>query len=189
MPQGLRHLALKLTANFTGCGRSRILITQREQNMPKKEVDATDLRIIAALQERGRLTNAELSARIGLSPSPCLTRMKALEQAGVIDRYVALVKPEALGLGLSVFIQITLERQTERALEIFEARMLAFEEVMECYLMTGDSDYLVRLVVKDMDSLQRFIVRELTTIPGVANIRSSFALKQVKYKTALPVPD
>lgn len=151
-------------------------------------LDATDMRIMNALQEHGRLTNVDLAARVGLSPSPCLARVKALEKSGVIDRYVALVRPDALGLGLSVFIQVTLERQTEKALEIFEARMLAFDEVMECYLMTGDSDYMVRLVVKDMDSLQQFIVKELTTIPGVANIRSSFALKQIKYKTALPIP-
>ena len=109
-----------------------------------------------------------------------------MEKSGVINRYVALVNPDALDLGIIVFIQVALERQVESALETFEARMLAFDEVMECYLMTGDSDYLVRLVVKDMASLQRFITKELTTIPGVANIRSSFALKQVKYKTALP---
>ena len=156
--------------------------------MLNNNLDAIDMRIIKALQEHGRLTNVELAARVGLSPSPCLSRVKALEKSGVIDRYVALVRPDAMGLGLSVFIQVTLERQTEKALEIFEARMLAFDEVMECYLMTGDSDYMVRLVVKDMDSLQQFIVKELTTIPGVANIRSSFALKQVKYKTALPIP-
>lgn len=155
--------------------------------MPHNRLDATDLRILAALQAQGKLTNVDLAARIGLSPSPCLARVKALEQSGVIDRYVALVKPDAVGLGISVFIQVTLERQVEQALEEFEARMLAFDEVMECYLMTGDSDYLVRLVVPDMESLQRFIVKELTTIPGVANIRSSFALKQVKYKTALPL--
>jgi len=155
--------------------------------MLNNNLDAIDMLIIKALQEHGRLTNVELAARVGLSPSPCLSRVKALEKSGVIDRYVALVRPDALGLGLSVFIQVTLERQTEKALEIFEARMLAFDEVMECYLMTGDSDYMVRLVVKDMDSLQQFIVKELTTIPGVANIRSSFALKQVKYKTALPI--
>ncbi|SDD27765.1 Lrp/AsnC family transcriptional regulator [Ruegeria marina] len=151
-------------------------------------LDATDRRILTELQKHGRLTNVDLAARINLSPSPCLARVKALEKSGTIDRYVALVKPEALGLGLSVFIQVTLERQTERGLADFESRMRAFDEVMECYLMTGDSDYLVRLVVKDIESLQRFIVRELTTIPGVANIKSSFALKQVKYKTALPVP-
>ena len=149
-------------------------------------IDATDLRILRQLQEHGRLTNVDLAARVGLSPSPCLARVKAMEKSGVINRYVALVNPDALDLGIIVFIQVALERQVESALETFEARMLAFDEVMECYLMTGDSDYLVRLVVKDMASLQRFITKELTTIPGVANIRSSFALKQVKYKTALP---
>lgn len=155
--------------------------------MRKIEFDAADRRILRELQAHGRLTNVELAARIGLSPSPCLARVKALEASGVIDRYVALVDPEALDLGISVFIQITLERQVEKTLEAFERKMMAFDEVMECYLMTGDSDYLIRLVVRDMQSLQRFIVNELTTIPGVANIRSSFALKQVKYKTALPV--
>ncbi|MFN3145490.1 MAG: Lrp/AsnC family transcriptional regulator [Paracoccaceae bacterium] len=155
--------------------------------MPQRQIDATDVRILNALQTQGRLTNVDLAAHVGLSPSPCLARVKALEKAGIIDRYVALVKPESVGLGVSVFIQVTLERQVEQALERFEARMLAFDEVMECYLMTGDSDYLVRLVLPDMESLQRFIVKELTTIPGVSNIRSSFALKQVKYKTALPL--
>lgn len=164
------------------------MIRGNKQKILSMALDQTDLRILRTLQEQGRLSNVDLAARIGLSPSPCLARVKALEKAGVIDRYVALVAPEALDLGLSVFIQVTLERQTERGLAEFESRMLAFDQVMECYLMTGDSDYLVRLVVKDIDSLQRFIVRELTTIPGVANIRSSFALKQVKYKTALPVP-
>jgi len=154
--------------------------------MPNMSLDAIDLRILQHLQKHGRLTNVDLAARVGLSPSPCLARVKAMEKSGVIDRYVALVKPDALHLGIIVFIQVTLERQVEAALDTFEARMLGFDEVMECYLMTGDSDYLVRLVVRDMDSLQRFITKELTTIPGVANIRSSFALKQVKYKTALP---
>ena len=155
--------------------------------MPNYELDAIDLRILSELQMHGRLKNVELASRVGLSPSPCLARVRALESAGVIDRYVALVNPESLNLGISVFIQVALERQTEPTLNEFESRMLGFDEVMECYLMTGDSDYLVRLVVEDMKSLRRFIVNELSTIPGVANIRSSFALKQVKYKTALPL--
>lgn len=158
------------------------------QKMPTYSLDAIDFRILRELQARGRLTNIELAARVGLSPSPCLARVKAMERSGVIDRYVALVKPEALGLGIFVFIQIRLERQVEAALEEFETRMLAFDNVMECYLMTGDSDYLVRLVVRDMDSLQRFITKELATIPGVASIRSSIALKQIKSQTALPAP-
>lgn len=154
--------------------------------MPRRPLDRTDLRILKELQANGKLTNVELAARIGLSPSPCLTRVRQLERDGVLRGYVALADPEALGLAMMVFVQVTLERQVEEALRNFEAKMNAIPEVMECYLMTGDSDYLVRLVVPDLAGLERFILRELTTIPGVANIKSSFALKQVKYKTALP---
>ena len=154
--------------------------------MPTKALDRTDLKILKELQADGKLTNVELAARIGLSPSPCLARVRQLERDGVLKGYVALADPEALGLSMTVFIQVTLERQVEKALRTFESRMNAFPEVMECYLMTGDSDYLVRLVVPNLGALERFILNELTTIPGVANIRSSFALKQVKYKTALP---
>ncbi len=154
--------------------------------MPRKPLDRTDLRILKELQDNGKLTNVELAARIGLSPSPCLTRVRQLERDGVLRGYVALADPEALGLAMMVFVQVTLERQVEEALRNFEAKMNAIPEVMECYLMTGDSDYLVRLVVPDLAGLERFILHELTTIPGVANIKSSFALKQVKYKTALP---
>ncbi|WP_373418551.1 Lrp/AsnC family transcriptional regulator [Roseinatronobacter sp. S2] len=131
------------------------------------------------------MSNVELAERVGLSPSPCLTRVRALENDGVIDRYVALVNPEAVGLSVSVFIQVTLERQVERALETFQARMHALPEVMECYLMTGDSDYLIRILVRTNADVERFIVQKLSTIDGVANIKSSFALKQVKYKTEL----
>lgn len=155
--------------------------------MPQRPLDAIDRHILRALQRDSSLSNVALAAEVGLSPSPCLARVRALERSGAIARYVALVDPDALGLTISVFIQVTLERQVKAALEAFEARMQGFDEVMECYLMTGDSDYLVRLVVPDIAALERFIVEELTKIPGVANIRSGFALKQVKYKTALPV--
>ncbi len=155
--------------------------------MPRRDLDDIDRRILGQLQRDSKLTNVELAARVGLSPSPCLARVKQLERDGVIRGHVALVDPEALGLSISVFIQVTLEKQVERVLATFEQKMMSFPEVMECYLMTGDSDYLVRLIVPDIQALERFIVKELTTIPGVSNIRSSFALKQVKYKTALPV--
>ena len=151
------------------------------------QLDAIDRRILAALQEDGRLTNVELARRVNLSPSPCLARVKALEKRGLIRGYVALCAPLALGLSLNVFISVSLERQRKDALETFEQRVSEHPEVMECYLMTGDSDYLLRLVVPDMQSLERFIVDHLAKIPGVANIRSSFALKQVRYKTALPL--
>lgn len=155
--------------------------------MPNRKIDDTDRRILRQLQKESKLTNVELASRVGLSPSPCLSRVKQLESDGIIRGYVALLDPVALDLPISVFIQVTLEKQVDRALKTFEQKMNAFPEVMECYLMTGDSDYLIRLVVPDLPALERFIVKELTTIPGIANIRSSFALKQVKYKTGLPV--
>lgn len=156
--------------------------------MTPKPLDPIDIRILRYLQEDAALTNVELAQRVGLSPSPCLARVKALRRNGILGRQVALVNPDFLGLSINVFIQITLERQVQASLERFEARIARYEEVMECYLMTGDSDYLIRLVVPDIAALERFIISELTTIPGVSNIRSSFALKQVKYKTALPLP-
>ena len=151
--------------------------------------DATDIKILNLLQDNAKLTNVELSARVNLSASPCLARVRALEQAGVVSRYVTLLDPLKLGLGLSVFIQVGMERQVERDLEVFQAAITVHPEVMECYLMTGDFDYLIRVVVSDMQALERFIVDKLTKISGISNIKSSFALKQVKYKTALPLPN
>lgn len=155
--------------------------------MRKFEPDGTDTRILRELQENARLTNVELAQRVHLSPSPCLARVRTLEAEGIISRYVTLLDPAKLGIDLSVFIQIRLERQVEQALEQFEAAMSRTPEVMECYLMTGDSDYLIRVVVEDVRALERFILDGLAKIPGVANIRSSIAIKQVKYKTALPL--
>lgn len=156
--------------------------------MPNTSIDTTDVRILEELQTNARITNTDLASRVHLSPSPCLTRVRALEESGLISRYVTLLDPFELGLSVSVFIQITLERQVERALETFEEAVQDYPEVMECYLMTGDSDYLIRVVVPDVQAIERFIVNQLSKIPGVANIRSSLALKQVKYKTALPLP-
>jgi len=155
--------------------------------MPGFEIDATDRRILEILQNDSGITNVELARRVHLSPSPCLARVKALERAGVIRGYVALADPVRLGLNLNVFIQVSLEKQIDAELARFQSAMADYPEVMECYLMTGDADYLLRVVVPDMQALERFIVSHLTRIPGVKNIRSGFALKQVKYQTALPV--
>ena len=155
--------------------------------MPRIDLDVMDGKILKELQNDARQSNVELAKRVGLSPSPCLARVRAMEKSGVIGRYVALINPEIVGLGVSVFIQVTLERQVERKLEAFEARMVAFPEVMECYLMTGDSDYLIRILVRANSEVERFIVQKLSTIEGVANIKSSFALKQVKYKTEITI--
>jgi DNA-binding Lrp family transcriptional regulator len=150
-------------------------------------LDSVDLKILDELQRDGALSNVTLAKRIGLSPSPCLARVKALESHGVIQRYVALASAAALGLGLTVFISISLKTQSKETLADFEAHIARHDEVMECYLMTGDSDYLLRVAVRDMAALERFILEQLSPIPGVEKIRSSFALKQVRYKTALPL--
>jgi DNA-binding Lrp family transcriptional regulator len=152
------------------------------------KLDTTDLRILAELQTNGALSNVELARRVHLSPSPCLARVKALEHNGVIDRYVALANAAALGLGLNVFISISLKEQSKAALAEFEQRIAEHDEVMECYLMTGDSDYLMRVALPDIAALEKFILEQLTPISGIEKIRSSFALKQVRYKTALPLP-
>lgn len=156
-------------------------------NTPRIELDAIDLRILHEMQHDAKMTNTELARRVRLSPSPCLTRVRTLKQRGVISRYVALLDALKVGMNVSVFIWVSLEKQVESALESFEKAMSRHPEVMECYLMTGDSDYLIRVVVEDVQALERFIVQQLSKIPGIANIRSSFALKQVKYTTALPL--
>ena len=157
------------------------------ENIAQKSLNEIDRRILTHLQANARMTNADLAREVGLSPSPCLRRVRDLEQNGTINRYVALLNPSAVGLPVSVFVQVTLERQVEKALESFEAAVIDRPEVMECYLMTGDADYLIRVVVASIDDYERFLVNELTTIPGVASIKSSFALKQVTYRTNLPL--
>ena len=129
--------------------------------MPKKSLDSTDLRIISVLQESAKITNSELAERVGLTPSPCLSRVRILETEDIINSYVALVTPSAVGLPISVFIHVTLERQIFSSTEHFESEMKNHQEVMECYLVTGDSDYLIRAVVADIATLQTFIVDKL----------------------------
>ncbi len=152
------------------------------------ELDAIDWKILGLLQADARISNVDLAGKVGLSPSPCLNRVRALEKSGYISRYVTLLDPLAVGLKVSVFIQVTLEKQIEAALETFERAISDRPEVMECYLMTGDADYLLRVAVPDLQALEHFILRFLSRVPGVGNIKSSFALKQVKYQTALPLP-
>ncbi|MDX3905357.1 MAG: Lrp/AsnC family transcriptional regulator [Pigmentiphaga sp.] len=150
-------------------------------------LDDIDRRILAELQADAGISNVELARRVHLSPSPCLARVKALEGAGLIRQYVALLDPQQLGLHLNVFISISLKQQNRQALQEFEDAICAREEVMECYLMTGDADYLIRVAVPDMQALESFILEHLSPISHVEKIRSSFALKQVRYKTALPL--
>ena len=151
------------------------------------QLDEIDLKILMRLQDEGRISNVDLADQVGLSPAPCLRRVRALERAGAIRRYVALVDPAAVNLHVTVFVQITLDLQVEGRLEIFEHAILRRPEVLECYLMTGDADYLLRVVVADVSAYERFLRDALTRIESAAGIKSSFALKQVKYSTALPL--
>ncbi|MFD1383290.1 Lrp/AsnC family transcriptional regulator [Rhodanobacter aciditrophus] len=152
-------------------------------------LDKTDIRILSYMQENARITHAELAKAVNLSTTPCYNRVKALEEKGLIKQQVTLLEAEKLGLTLNVFIHVTLEKQVEEALKCFEDAIDDRPEVMECYLMTGDEDYLLRVVVADIKALEHFILQYLSKIPCVASIRSSFALKQVRYKTALPLPE
>lgn len=151
------------------------------------KLDAIDRKILAALQDNGRLSNVELAERVGLSASPCLRRVRQLEDAGMIRRYVALLNQEAVGLPVSVFISIKLERQSEDDLDSFEAEVRKYPEVLECYLMTGTRDYLLRVATRDLNAYERFLKTKLTRVENVASIESSFALKQVKYTNSLPL--
>lgn len=151
------------------------------------DLDATDLRLLERLQGDARISNVALAESAHLSPAPCLRRVRDLEATGVIRGYVTLLNPETLGLHVSMFIQISLEKQVGNALQTFEETIAGYPEVMECYLMTGDSDYLLRVVGSDLKAMQSFIVDRLARIPNVSNIRSSVTLKQVKYQTALPI--
>lgn len=159
----------------------------KRQKTAVPTLDEIDRKILRHLQEEARISNADLADRVGLSPAPCLRRVRSLEEGRVIRKYVTLLDPAAVNLGVTVFVQISLDLQVEDRLEIFERAVMRRPEVLECYLMTGDADYLVRVVVPDVAAYERFLKDTLTRIEGVAGIKSSFALKQVKYSTVLPV--
>jgi len=150
-------------------------------------LDRTDRGLLAELQRDGRLTNRELAERVHLSESACLRRVRALEQAGVIDRYAAVVSQSKVGLPGNVFVSITLNRQDQTDLAAFEEAVRRVPEVMECYLMTGPQDYLLRVVVSDPSDFARLHSQHLTRLPGVARVQSSFALRTVRKSDELPV--
>jgi Lrp/AsnC family leucine-responsive transcriptional regulator len=154
--------------------------------MSKKDLDATDRKILELLQADGRMSLADLAEKVGLSPSPCLRRVRMLED-GVISRYVAVLDQRAVGLPVSVFVSIKLEKQRQESLDRFAKAIERWPEVLECYLMTGSRDYWMRVVVPDLDAYERFVKQKLTRVEGIASIESSFALEQVKYTNVLPV--
>jgi Lrp/AsnC family leucine-responsive transcriptional regulator len=154
--------------------------------MPVAELDRTDIRILEVLQADGRLSNQEVAERVSLSPSPCLRRIKRLEEQGVIRRYVALLDAARIGLGLLAYVSVKLEKRGKMPLDDFRARVQGWPEVLTCYAMTGEMD-LLQVQVEDLQHFSRFVMDQLLRQPGVVDVKSSFALECIKDTTALPL--
>ncbi len=154
--------------------------------MPSINLDAIDHSILNKLQKNGRLSNVQLATEVGLSESACLRRVKILEESGIIDRYVMLINQGAIGKPGNVFVRVSLDGQQREKLAAFEAGISKVSEVMECYLMSGDFDYLLRVITRDNDDYVR-VHNKLTSLPGVMRVQSSFALRTVLGKTEMPL--
>ncbi len=165
--------------------------------MAKIELDKTDRKILGVLQTDGRLSNQDVAEKVSLSPSPCLRRIKRLEDAGVIRQYVALLDPDKIGLGLLAYVNVRLEKHSEGSVGgratgatprgDFALSVANWPEVVACYAMTGEMDYLLRVHVEDMDHFSRFMMATLLRHPAVLDVKSSFALQRIKDTTALPL--
>ncbi|HEU0220822.1 MAG TPA: Lrp/AsnC family transcriptional regulator [Paracoccaceae bacterium] len=157
------------------------------KNLHEAALDAIDIRILGVLQREGRITNAELAERVHLSPSACHRRVARLEAEGVIRSYAAMLDPRAVGRRSTVFVEITLSGQSDELLEAFEREVARIPDVLECHLMAGTADYLLKVVVRDTEDFARIHRRHLARLPGVAQMHSSFALRTVVTTTALPL--
>ncbi len=151
------------------------------------ELDRTDARIIAALQRNGRISIVELADQVGLSPTPCARRVKRLEDDGVIEGYAAVVNPRRVGHAVQAFVQVKLERHTDETTGEFRAALDQFPEVVACYAMTGEMDFLLHVLVQDIDALGQFTLHRLLRLPGVRDVRSSLVLETIKRSPSVPV--
>lgn len=149
-------------------------------------MDAKDRQIVRALQKDGRLTNQDLADRVALSPSPCLRRVRLLEERGIITGYAARVDAKAYGLAVTAFIRIALQRHEKDSVRLFEARVAEIDEILECHLMTGEADYLLKVMVADLDAYEAFVRNRLHAIPGIASINTSLAYGVVKDSKVFP---
>jgi Lrp/AsnC family leucine-responsive transcriptional regulator len=154
----------------------------------KMHLDRTDRRILDELQKDGAISNLDLADKVGLSPSPCSRRVKALQESGIIQKTVAVLDQKALGLDMVAMISISMDRHTPERFENFERLVSNFPEVLECYLITGSaSDYLLKVIVKDMEGYQQFLLGKLTRIEGVSGVHSSFVMRKVVDSSRLPM--
>lgn len=152
-------------------------------------LDAIDLRILNALQKDGRLANSELAEIVGLSPSPCLRRIKELERKRIIRNYVALLDPLKVGNAQQAIVQVRLDHQTTTSVNLFEKEIAKYPQVLECFFVAGDWDYILRVVARDLEDFREFCVNELAKLPGVEHVTSNICMKLVKYSTVLPLPE
>lgn len=152
------------------------------------QLDEIDFRILRELQRDGRLQNTQLSKRVGLSPSPCLRRVKLLEDAGVIEGYVALLNPGKVGMGLTLFARVWLTGQDASTVDHFTTRIQQLPEVVECHLMAGECDFLLRIVARDLEAYRRFQITHLTRIKGVQSVKTEVPMQRVKMSSELPLP-
>ena len=155
--------------------------------MPRLKLDAIDRRILAALQRDARLTNVQLAEEVGLSPSPCLRRVRLLEEAGVIDSYRTLLRREKIGLGLTVFVSVKVERHRDDTAERFRQAVLALPELISCHLVSGEADFLLQVAVPDLAGYERLLIGKLLKLPGVTDIRSNFSIQTIKAHGPLPL--
>lgn len=152
------------------------------------DLDATDWKILRELQRHGRLTNVELASRVGLSPPPCLRRVQALEKAGVITGYRALLDATALGFEVTLFAFVGLKSQADAELRAFTERIAQWPLVREAYAVSGEADFLLKLVARDLPSLQNYIISDLTSAPNVEHVKTSLMLRVAKYEPGVPIP-
>ena len=150
-------------------------------------LDATDWRILKELQANGRITNVELARKVGISPPPCLRRMRALEQSGIIAGYFALLDEKQLGFQLIAYVSVGLHSQSEADLRAFENRILAWPLVREAEMLSGEADFILKCVAPDLTSFQDFIIQELTAAPNVASVKSTLVIRRVKFEPGVPV--
>lgn len=155
--------------------------------MPTADLDRADLRILEIIQREGRIANVELAQRVALSPSPCLRRLGRLEDTGVIAQYVALVEPSRVGLGMIAHLEVMLDKRAEQARATFRQSVLGWPEVLTCYALTGQWDYLLKVITQDLEHYSRFLMEKVLALPVVVNVQSSFVLEKVKESTALPL--
>lgn len=158
-----------------------------KMGMSLLKLDEIDRRILRALQKDGRVQNTELAETVGLSPSPCLRRVKLLEQAGIIERYVALLDATKVGMGLTVFARIWLTAQDSDTVNAFTEEMKHLPQIVECHLMAGDCDFLLRVVAADLDDYRRFQVNHLTRIKGVKSVKTDIPMQKIKLTSELPI--